>query len=143
VASGQPIDTSTPGLHTFVVQGTSYGQTFTGTVTYTVAKRATSTTVNCTPSSITAGQTTNCTATVTDTSSFGTPSAPTGLVRFTANGTGTFGHQSCTVAAVNSSSAQCSQSYVPSATGPQTITANYRGDTDHKSSKGSTGVTVG
>jgi hypothetical protein len=142
-ASGQPIDTSTVGLHTFVVNGTSYGQALTGTVTYTVAKRATSTAVSCTPSLVTTGQATDCTATVTDTSPFGTPVTPTGMVRFSSSGTGTFGNRSCTLAPVSASSAQCSESYIPSATGTQTITAKYHGDTDHKSSKGNTGITIG
>lgn len=119
VSSGQPIDTSTVGTHTFVVQGSSYGLALQGTVTYTVKARATSTTVSCTPSSVTTGQTTDCTATVTDTSTFGTSVAPTGQVRFSASGTGRFVQRKCTLAAVSSSSARCSEGYTPSASGTQ------------------------
>jgi hypothetical protein len=113
------------------------------TVTYTVARRTTSTVVSCTPPSVTHGQTTDYTATVTDTSAVGTPVVPTGRVGFSATGAGSFHHVTCTLAPLSASSAQCSDSYIPTATGAQTITAEYHQDTVHQGSSGSTGITVG
>ena len=141
---GQPVDTSTIGTHTFVAGGTSYGLPVQGAVTYRVAKRTTSTTVGCTPVSVSLKQTTDCTATVTDTSSAGTPITPTGSVKFTSSGTGKFAPgRTCILAAVSSSSSQCSEGYKQAVSGAPTITAAYQGDTLHKTSSGNTGLTVG
>jgi hypothetical protein len=143
VANGQPIDTSTAGAHTFVIQGAIYQHTVSASVTYTVVKRTTSTTVTCTPSSVLSGQPTTCTAVVADISPDGTPSVPTGRVAFNSDAAGTFNRPTCTLVALDASSAQCTDGYVPSAGGTQTITAKYSGDAHHKTSTDTTTITVG
>jgi len=79
---------------------------------------------------------------VTDTSTDGTPSVPTGTVSFSANGAGTFARLSCPLSARTTASAQCSAKYKPSASGNQTVTARYHGDTLHAQSSGTTGLSV-
>src|SRR5438046_811540 len=62
--------------------------------------RTTTTTVACTPSPVTGGSATSCTATVTDSPAAGTPVTPTETVSFTTNSTGTFTPSaSCTLVA--------------------------------------------
>src|SRR2546427_443971 len=107
-----------------------------------VNKRATSTSVACSPPDVPVGVSTTCTATVRDTDA-GTQSTPTGTVGFTHTGTGTFSSSSCTLSG-SGNMASCSVTYTPSAvnTGTHTITASYNGDATHAISSGNTGVTV-
>src|SRR2546427_3863131 len=100
-----------------------------GKTTVTVSKRATSTSVACAPSTVVVGQSTSCTASVTDTSP-GTASTPTGMVTFTPGGT-------CTLA-----SGSCSISITPTVVGTLSVSANYGGDSTHGPSTGGTVVTV-
>src|SRR2546427_11697902 len=88
-----------------------------------VSKRATSTSVACAPSTVVVGQSTSCTASVTDTSP-GTASTPTGMVTFTPGGT-------CTLA-----SCSCSISITPTVVGTLTGSANYGGASTHGPSTG-------
>jgi hypothetical protein len=115
------------------------GQTignFTVTRTYSlganVIAHPTSTTVSCSPSSVSVGLTTTCTATVTDNAPPAVRSTPTGTVSFSRTGaTGTFSPTSCTLVAASPSSATCSVSFAPSGSGTAAITARYNGDVTH------------
>jgi hypothetical protein len=106
----------------------------------------TSTSVGCSPGTVVAGHSTTCTATVTDTAG-SAQTTPTGTVGFSSSGAGSFGEASCTLAAVNASSASCQVSYTPSATTSSpvrsdTIAAAYGGDATHNPSSGETNVEV-
>jgi hypothetical protein len=108
----------------------------------TVTTRTTATTVECSPASVATGVGSSCTATVTDTNA-GTVSTPTGTVGFSSNGAGSFSATSCTLAAgATTGTASCSVTYTPSATGTQTITGAYGGDTTHASSTNGTSLSV-
>jgi hypothetical protein len=102
--------------------------------------RATSTGVSCSPGTVAVGQATRCTVTVTDPVG-GPGSTPSGRVMFARTGGGEFNAPECTLLGAGRS-ATCSVTYTPSATGSQTITADYRGDAGHADSSGSETVTV-
>src|SRR2546427_9360996 len=104
-------------------------------VTVTVGANPTSTTVNCTPSMITFGDSTQCTATVTDTATTSAV-APTGTVTFTPAGT-------CNLAAGAGAISTCTATITPTTTGASvSISASYGGDGSHGTNQGSTTVTV-
>ena len=93
----------------------------------------TSTTVSCAPSTIVGGQSTTCSATVTDANLI----TPTGTVSFTVTGgTGTIG-SSCTIAGGTPGSASCSVTYTPTSGACSFITGSYAGDTAHLPSNSS------
>ena len=98
--------------------------------------RTTSTTVTCTPGSVTVGGATKCTATVKDTAA-GTPSTPAGTITFTSSTSGTFSPVTCTL-----SGGSCASSFSPSAGGQDTISAAYSGDKSHAASRGATTITA-
>src|SRR5881396_2210490 len=107
-------------------------------------QRTTTTTVACTPSPVTGGSATSCTATVTDSTAAGTPVTPTGTVSFTTNSTGTFTPSaSCTLVA-GTGTASCSVTYTPGSTavGHHLITGTYPGDATHTTSNGSFNLAV-
>ena len=140
IGTGTPTITGAyaPGL-TDTVHAASTGHTL-----LTVTKRTTATAVSCSPGSVATGVATSCTATVTDTSG-GTVTTPTGSVKFTTSGTGSFAPaSSCTLAEVSAGVASCTVSYTPSAigTGTHKITAGYAGNATHATSSESTSVTV-
>jgi YVTN family beta-propeller protein len=93
-------------------------------VSLTVA--ASSTSVVCTPQSVAAGSSTECTGSVTGYS-------PTGQISWSSNGTVSFSGPTCTLSAGN-----CSVSMVPSAAGSSklAITATYTGDQNNLGSSG-------
>jgi DNA-binding beta-propeller fold protein YncE len=103
---------------------------------------ATSTSVNCSPGTVVAGQPTACIVTVTDTNQ-GTKSAPTGTVSFGVGGPGSSsGGGSCTLVPTGPDTASCQVPYTPASTPAtpvrsDTITATYSGDGAHASSQGS------
>jgi hypothetical protein len=109
-----------------------------GTVTVN-AGDTTVTTVSCIPNPDVASILVTCTATITDST---TPAnVPTGGVTWATTGSGSFGSSSCTL-----SSGACQVSYTPGATGTETITASYSGDTAstlYKASSGTTDLAVG
>jgi hypothetical protein len=107
----------------------------------TVAKRTSSTSVTCSPASLTTGASSTCTASVVD-SDTGTGSTPQGTVTFTTDGSGAFAPSSCTLSAGGTPS--CSASYTPSAAGDGShkVTATYSGDADHAVSSGQAAVAV-
>jgi hypothetical protein len=108
----------------------------------TVRLRTTSTGVSCTPSTIEAGDSTSCTATVTDTDA-GT-STPQGTVSFSATGSGnSFVPASCILdVTATGDSNSCSVNYSSTQAATHTITANYSGSLIHKESEGTTTVIV-
>ncbi len=113
-----------------------------GSFTLTVNPRTTTTSVSCLPASIVVNQQTNCTATVSDTST-GTLITPTGSVSFTKNSTGTFGSTSCVLTATGTmGAASCQVSYTPGVVDHHVITGTYGGDSAHSSSSGSMTVAV-
>ncbi len=134
-AGTQTITASYPGDGNYIKSS--------GSSPLTVTTRTTTTTVECNPASVATGVASSCTATVTDTNA-GTVSTPTGTVGFSSNGAGLFSPAaSCTLAAsATTGVASCSVTYTPSATGTQTITGTYGGDTTHTSSTNGTSLGV-
>lgn len=102
----------------------------------------TTTTVRCSPSRVTPGQTTTCTATVTGAS--GATTAPSGTVTFSSTGSDSFSPASCTLTAGSGTSSSCQTADTPSGTGGRTIKAHYNGASSagYRPSTGSTRVTV-
>jgi hypothetical protein len=104
----------------------------------------TATSFNCLASTVSLGDSTTCTATLSD------PTAvrpPTGTVTFSsAPTTGTFGNTSiCQWQASTpgpGGSATCQVTFSPSAGGPYQLTASYSGDTTHAASNGSFGLSA-
>jgi hypothetical protein len=96
------------------------------------------TAVNCSPGAQTVGQPTTCTATVSDTASPATASAPGGTVTFGGSG-GSFSSSTCALAAATNPSS-CQVTYTPSAAGQHTIAASYGGDAQHNPSAGNGNV---
>ena len=125
-----------PGTHTITgtYGGSSAHSASPGNFNLTVTKRTTSTTVNCSPSSVAFGQASTCTAVVADTSS-GTASFPTGTVTLSATpaASGTFSSTTCSLTQVGATTtSSCNVTYTPSANaGPHTINASYSGSTTH------------
>jgi len=129
------------GFSTVVIQssqivsgGVNVPTTIVGSSYGLVPKDNTSTVVACSPSSILAGQTTICTATVMDTASV--TKIPSGLVNFTTTGPISPVSSSCTL-----SSGSCSVTLTGTASGVVTVTGVYAGDLTHNSST-SAGVTI-
>jgi virginiamycin B lyase len=104
-------------------------------------RATTATSLACAPSALSPASTTNCTATVSDTSA--TPSAPAGAVAFTATGSGSFAPAAgCTLAGASSTGSTCQVTFRPGAVGHVTLTASYAGDSSHSASSGGTSLTV-
>jgi predicted outer membrane repeat protein len=103
----------------------------------------TTTTVFCTPASLTLGAgSATCNVTVADTSSPATN--PMGNVSFTSSGSGTFsGGGSCLLLG-NAGAPGCQVTYTPTAagSGSHRITASYPGDVDHAPSQGAAQIAV-
>jgi YVTN family beta-propeller protein len=118
-------------------------KTSSGKSTLTVL-RTTSTTISPSAASVLTGGNQLFTATVTDTTSSGTPSAPSGTVSWTATlSGGSFSSISCTLAPISSSQSQCSVTYTaPLKAGSDTITGSYGGDSTHDKSSGKSPLTV-
>jgi Calx-beta domain-containing protein len=118
----------------------------TGSDTIEVTARTTNTEVTCTPSSFQAGDSTTCTATVSDTDD-APRSTPAGTVTWTSSeSTGAFVPSSCVLQSTNpldaAAPASCSVTYSSTKASQQTITASYGGSPIHEASSGSTTVTV-
>jgi hypothetical protein len=106
-----------------------------GTVSDTINKAVTTTTVSCSPSSIRLNGTTTCTAVVTGV-------GPSGTVTW-GNGSapGSFTASTCTLAS-GTGATSCSVAYTASAVGTQTITAAYNGDANNATSSGTAPLIV-
>ncbi len=126
--------TGSTDMFTYVASG----QTVTPSVVY-----STLTVLSCVPTKV--GQSTNCTATVTESASGG--AAPTGIISFASGGSGSVGSGGTCSLGGSGASASCTVSYTPSSENPK-LTAIYGGDGNHTGSSGSTtiapvaGVTV-
>jgi hypothetical protein len=122
------------------------GHTGQGAAYVFVVPDMTTTNVSCSPSTVAVGQPTTCAATVTDTGGGG-QTTPTGTVSFGSSGPGAFSDSaSCRLSETSPGVASCSVTYTPGASGTptrsDTITATYSGDPTHKTSNGTTTVTV-
>jgi len=128
--SGSP---TTLGTYTVKVTVTDSSST-SGSTTFawTVDKRSTNTSLACSPQLLGAGRTTTCTVEVSD-SDQGTAITPTGTVSFGTDGSGSFSPSGCTLTK-SGSLGECKVTYKPSATGAQTLTATYGGDSNHSAS---------
>jgi trimeric autotransporter adhesin len=93
-----------------------------------------STAVGCSPTPV-VGQSTNCTATVTDTAAG--PSTPTGTVSFDTGGAGRLGSGGSCALTGGGAAASCAVSFTATAAGTKTIRASYGGDLQHVGSTGS------
>lgn len=107
-----------------------------------LALRATKVVVQCKPETVNPGKTSECTLSVSDTSS-GKKVAPTGTVAVTTNGPGSFDVPSCTLEPAITAS-KCSVRYTPArlGTGAHVITATYSGSDIHAASSKSIEVGV-
>jgi Bacterial Ig-like domain (group 3)/FG-GAP repeat len=127
------------GTHTITVtySGDDKHAGATGQTPVAIDHVTTTTTVACSPSPLTVGDTANCTATVTASSASAGP--PAGNVSFTTNGPGKFSTTGCTLPAGSGAIAGCKFTYTASAIGPGThqLTADYSGDGAHAASQGS------
>jgi hypothetical protein len=127
--------------------GDSKHNTSSGNTQVTVTGRTTSTSITCSPSPDLYGAPTTCTATVTDTSTNGAASTPTGTVNWVSSGTDTFSAAGSTFSAgpppsCTLSNGSCSVTYTPGNVGTFTITGGYNGDSLHAASTGNTSLTV-
>ncbi len=121
------------GTHTITgdYQGDDTHKTSSGSFDITVNLRSTSTTLSCSPVVQAVGSNIICTATVTDTESIGTKSAPSGTVTFTRNGSP---EGSCPLVGVNAMSSSCSVTYTSSFATVDSIVATYGGSDVHAGS---------
>ena len=112
-----------------------------GSASIVVNPRTTSAALVCT-SPVVVNQASNCTDTITDTSTGGYI-YPTGNITFVSGSAGTFSSVSCTVSSVFPGMASCSVSYTPSVVGNHLITGSYGGDSVHSSSSGASTIVAG
>jgi hypothetical protein len=123
---------------TYGANGPHAGSSDTESV-YFGEKRATSTTVVCTPASVLVGVATTCTGTVADTAA-GTPIRPTGTITFTQSGGSFGGGNACTLSASGANA--CSVTIMRGSAGSAPVRADYGGDLAHVASGGDTTFTV-
>ena len=111
-------------------------------VSHTVNKRATTTSVILSLGTVVVGQASSATVTVTDTDA-GTQTNPTGTMTLSSSDAGdTFG--ACTLVPSGTNAATCTASVTPSKVGtsPHTITASFPPDTTHATSSGTASLAV-
>jgi streptogramin lyase len=115
---------------TAAYSGDSNHATSTGSERLGVTARASITALTCSPRRMFVGESSACTATVTDID-LGTPVTPSGTVRFHAGG-GDFGRTQCTLAG-SGSSASCEVTWTARAVGSRKnrLIATYDGDSAH------------
>ena len=106
-----------------------------------IAVHGTSTFVGCSPTAVTPGHATTCTATVSDTGP-GTTTTPTGAISFSSGRTAKLSSGGLCSLSGSRGSASCSVSFTPGGTQSDTptLTARYGGDFGHTASSGSTTV---
>ncbi len=100
----------------------------------------TTTTVACSPTTLTIGEPSSCVVTVGDSAS---SAVPTGTVSLTGNGGAFFSGSPCQLTPRTGDGATCTVGADLSSSGPHTITAHYSGDAVHQSSVGSAGLCAG
>lgn len=98
----------------------------------------TSTSLSCSPSSLSDNSPTICTATVANVNQ-GNTVAPTGMISLSTDKAGTFNSTICRLSVASSSPASCSVSYIPGIgnAGIHDIGASYGGDANHSPSSAS------
>ncbi len=114
-----------------------------GQASVTVTLIPSTTVLTCQPGTVVIGQTTSCTAVVTDTSS--SPTSPAGTVTFASDTGGGFSSNSCAPAPDGTTGqSSCTVSYTPDqvGSGTQTVTASYGGDVSHAASSSQDALTV-
>src|SRR5439155_12608826 len=121
-------DLTTLGNFAITVANPAPGGGISNAQTFSV-KRATTTSVSCTPGSLAQGASATCAVTVSDASGGALP--PDGTVTFSTSGGGAFTSSSCTLGPPVGSSKSCSVTYNTSGGGSQTITAAYPGSVNH------------
>jgi hypothetical protein len=123
---------SSPVTVTANYAGDSNNPGITGSFSLSVTKATSTTTVTCSPSPVTTGSLTTCSASVSG-------AAPTGVVTWASSGVANFSPATtCTLSA-----GSCAVNYTPSsATSPITITALYSGDADNDGSTGMFSLSV-
>ena len=139
---GVSFSPSATGIRTGTLTVSSDDSTGAGQVPLsgTGVKRPTSLAVNCSPGSVLAGQSTTCTATVTE--AVGGAVTPTGFVTLAIGGVDQFSPgRSCTLSG-SGASASCKVSFTPIQFGTQTISTAYSSDLTHDPATGSTAVSV-
>src|SRR6185436_5130601 len=108
-------------------------------------KHGTTLALACAPTTLSAGASATCTATVDDDAPAGS-SAPGGSIQFASDGNGTFsGDAACALSQpAQGTAASCEVTYTPAQAeqGERTITASYVGDFTHDGSERSATVTV-
>lgn len=104
----------------------------------------THTRITCSPGSVAVNQTSQCTASVSDSSPSGMGLTPSGKVTFSTEALGFFNAQTCTLIPISPGNASCSVVYTPTAVGTGTakITAVYGGDPTQSDSSGNTAIIV-
>lgn len=137
--AGSPLAISSYGGTIFVGATSASGKGY--VYVYTPQLRNAKVSVSCNPSSVKVNSGSVCTATVKDTGSGA--STPTGTVSFSSNGgsAGKFNHSKCTLSG-SGGKAKCHVTFTPGQIRVFTITADYGGDSRHKSGKATTTVTV-
>ena len=112
--------------------GDSHNNPSSGSFIVTILVVATTSTgIICSPSPVTAGSPTKCTATVTG-------SSPSGVVSWSSSGSGSFDSYSCTL-----STGTCSVDYTPATSkSPVNITVSYKGDSKNGQSTGAFSLAV-
>jgi PKD repeat protein len=108
------------------------GSTGTYWTVIVVSTWPTTTIVNCSPLIVSSGQSTSCTATVTDTSPNGP--TPSGTITFSPNGI-------CTLSGTGST-ATCTAIVSPTSSGTVSVSASYSGDAYHTANNGTVSLTV-
>jgi hypothetical protein len=114
-----------------------------GSTPLTVAPlRATKTSISCLPDSLTLGAgSSTCVVTVTELAALGSIT-PTGDVSLSSTNAGAFSSGCGALSPVSSTKANCTVTYTPTGVGTHQLTGSYAGDAKHKSSRGSTFLTV-
>ncbi|HTU85528.1 MAG TPA: hypothetical protein VMF57_08130 [Solirubrobacteraceae bacterium] len=136
-----------PGSYTATVTVDDFsGSEFETQAQITVAPRATTTNVSCSPASVAVSATTVCSAIVSDVDS-GSPTAPTGLVTFSSPTAGAAfpAAASCVLGAISvPGTSMCEVQFEPQQLPPvqARISAGYGGDEVHAASQASTTIAV-
>jgi hypothetical protein len=100
----------------------------------------TTTSISCTPTTLSIGQASACTATIAGSAS---SSLPTGTVNFTGNGAAFFSGSPCQLTPKAGGGASCTVGADLTSTGTQSITAGYSGNAVHQPSTASAALCAG
>ena len=134
---------ASPGAYqtTIAIHDTGGASTQARGVANVIQIHGTSTLVGCSPTAVTPGHDTTCTATVSDAGP-GTATTPTGTISFSSGGSSKIGRGGRCTLRGSRGAASCAVSFTPgrSQSDTPTLTARYGGDFGHTGSSGSTTV---